>query len=72
MRTFLASNQVALDSLDAVDLSADARENQRNILSANIKFMDACLSKGSYTFADIQQYAQEVKPLLARNVWLGA
>ena len=72
MRTFLASNQVALDSLDAVDLSADARENQRNILSANIKFMDACLSKGSYTFADIQQDAQEVKPLLARNVWLGA
>jgi hypothetical protein len=72
MRTFRASNHAALDSLDALDLSADARENQRKVLSANITFMDARLSKGSYTFADIQQYAQKVKPFLARDVWLGA
>jgi hypothetical protein len=72
MRAFRASNQTALDSLDAIDLSADARENQRKILKGNLKFMDLCLSKGSYTFADIQQYAQEVKPYLAKDVWLGA
>ncbi len=72
MRAFRASNQTALDSLGAIDISADARENQRKVLKGNIKFMDACLSKGSYTFADIQQYAQEVKPYLAKNVWLGA
>src|SRR5271156_4004708 len=59
MRAFRASNQTALDSLDAVDLSAEARENQRKVIASNIKFMDACLSKGSYTFADIQQYADE-------------
>ena len=72
MRAFRASNQTALDSLDAIDLSADARESQRKILKGNLKFMDLCLSKGSYTFADIQQYAQEVKPYLAKDVWLGA
>jgi hypothetical protein len=72
MRAFRASNQTGLDSLDTLDLKADARENQRKILNGNLKFMDACLSKGSYTFADIQQYAQEVKPFLAENVWLGA
>jgi hypothetical protein len=72
MRAFRASNQTALDSLGAIDISADARENQRKVLKSNIKFMDACLSKGSYTFADLQQYAQEVKPYLAKNVWLGA
>ncbi|MDO8432464.1 MAG: hypothetical protein Q7S58_08660 [Candidatus Binatus sp.] len=72
MRAFRASSQTALESLDALDLKADARENQRKILSGNLKFMDACLSKGKYTFADIQQYAQEVKPFLAENVWLGA
>jgi hypothetical protein len=72
MRTFRSSNQTALDSLDAIDLTADARENQRKILSANIKFMDGCLSRGSYTFADIQQYAGEARPFLAQNVWLGA
>jgi hypothetical protein len=72
MRAFRTTSQTAIDSLDAIDLDADARENQRKVLSSNIKFMDACLSKGSYTFADIQQYANEVKPYLAHNVWLGA
>jgi hypothetical protein len=72
MRAFRATSQTAIESLDGVDLEADARENQRKVLSANNKFMDACLAKGSYTFADIQQYAVEVRPLLAHNVWLGA
>jgi hypothetical protein len=72
MRAFRASSQTALDSLDAIDISADARANQRKVLTSNLKFMDACLSKGSYTFADLQQYAQEVKPSLAKDVWLGA
>ncbi len=72
MRAFRASNQTALDSLDAVDLSAEARENQRKVIASNIKFMDACLSKGSYTFADIQQYADEVKPWLQKNITWGA
>jgi hypothetical protein len=72
MRSFRSTSQTAIDSLGDVDLEADARENQRKVLNANNKFMDACLAKGSYTFADIQQYAEEVKPLLAHNVWLGA
>jgi hypothetical protein len=72
MRAFRASNQTALDSFDAIDISADAREVQRKILQGNLKFMDACLSQGSYTFADIQQYAREVKPYLAKDIWLGA
>jgi len=72
MRTFRAANQTVLDSLDTLDLNAEARENQRNVLTSNIKFMDACLSKGSYTFADIQQYAAEVKPYLQKNITWGA
>ena len=72
MRTLRTTSQTAIDSLDALDLPADARETQRKILAANNRFMDACLSKASYTFADIQHYAKDVEPLLARNVWLGA
>ena len=72
MRAFRTTSQTAIDSLDGLDLDADARENQRKVLSSNIKFIDACLNKGSYTFADIQQYANEVKPYLTHNVWLGA
>ena len=58
MTAFRAANQSALETLDQVDLSAEGREKQKSILSGNIKFMDACLSKGSYTFADIQGWAQ--------------
>ena len=71
MRAFRASNQTALDSLDRIDISGDARNNQHQILNSNLKFMDACLGKGSYTFVDIQQYAKEVRPYLAKDVWLG-
>ena len=58
--------------MDSIDLSADARDIQHKILEGNINFMDACLRKGSYTFADIQQYAQQERPYLARDIWLGA
>jgi hypothetical protein len=73
MMGFRAANQAALDSLDSADLDAEHRDNQREVLSRNIKFMDACLSKGTYTFADIQQYAKDVKPYLQKNIgWAAA
>src|ERR1700731_910912 len=38
MVAFRAANQTALDSVDALDIPADARANQRTILQANLKF----------------------------------
>lgn len=72
MRVFRAANQAALDSLDTTDLSPEIRENQANVLKANIRFMDRALSQGTYTFADIQAYAGEVKPFLQKNITWGA
>src|SRR5271163_4386911 len=72
MRGFRDANQVALDSLEKVDLSAEARENQANVLKGNLKFMDACLKNGTYTFTDIQNYAADVKPYLQKNIHWGA
>ncbi|MGC1340902.1 MAG: hypothetical protein WA854_01155 [Candidatus Binataceae bacterium] len=72
MRVFRAANQAALDSLNATDLSPEARENQANVLKSNIKFMDAALNKDTYTFADIQNYTREVKPFLQQNITWGA
>src|SRR5260370_42274182 len=68
MVAFRAANQTALDSIDTMDMSADERANQRTILRGNIKFMDACISKGTYTFAEIRAYAHEERPYLAKNV----
>ena len=72
MAAFRQSNQIALDSLDGLDLTEEARANQREVLKANIKFMDAASSKGTYTFAAIQQYALQVKPYLLKNISWGA
>jgi hypothetical protein len=68
MRGFRAANQSALATLDASGLPAESRANQAAILSRNIKFMDDCLSKGTYTFAGIQRYTQSVKPFLQKNI----
>lgn len=68
MRVFRTANQSALETLGAVALSAEAGENQAKVLRSNIKFMDACLSRGDYSFADLQQYAREVKPYLQKNI----
>jgi hypothetical protein len=72
MRAFRAANQSALDTLDSAELSTESRGNQANVLKRNIKFMDTCLSKGTYTFADVQRYTQEVKPFLQKNINWGA
>lgn len=72
MAAFRAANQTALGTIDTTDLSPDWRQNEINVLKANIKFMDECLSRGTYSFADIQKYAQEVKPFLQKNIHWGA
>jgi hypothetical protein len=72
MLSYRTANQTALDSLDTLDISSEARESLRNVLKGNLDFMDACLSKGTYTFADLQQFTQNVKPHLQKNIWLAA
>lgn len=72
MASYRTTNQTALDSLDALDISNEVRDNLRNILHGNLKFMDACLNKGSFTYEDLKQYTQEVKPFLAKNIWWDA
>lgn len=72
MSAFRAANRSALDALGSSGVPADWRENEANVLKGNIKFMDSCLTKGSYTFADIQNYTKEVKPFLQNNVHWGA
>jgi hypothetical protein len=72
MAAFRAANQTALGTIDTTDLSPDWRQNEINVLKANIKFMDECMSHGTYSFADTQKYAQEVKPFLQKNIHWGA
>ena len=54
-----------------LDLGADARENQRKVLAGNIKFMDACLSKGTYIFRRHPAIRAGSKALSAEKYHLG-
>jgi hypothetical protein len=72
MISYKAANQAALAGLDALDVSNDIRDTLRKNLEGNIAFMNACLTKGTYTFADLQQFTQKVKPYLVKNIWVGA
>jgi len=72
MISYRTANQTALESLDALDISSDMRANLHNILNSNIKFMDACLTKGTFTYADLKQYTQELKPYLQKSIWWDA
>ena len=60
--------QSALDGLDAVDMQADWRPNNRSILQNNIAFMDACLKNNTITADALQEFAKKQSPLLKKNI----
>ena len=62
MQAYRSRMQSALDGLDASDMQADWRANNRSILQNNIAFMDGCLAKGAITFADLQAFAKKQAP----------
>ena len=68
MQAYRSRMQSALDGLDASDMQADWRANNRSILQNNIAFMDGCLTKGAITFADLQAFSKQQGPLLKENV----
>jgi len=72
MRAFRAANQTALDTIGEAQLNPAWRDNEASVLKTNIAFMDAALKKGSYTFADIQNYTATEKPFLEKTIHWGA
>ena len=60
--------QSALDGLDAIEMAADWRANNRMILQNNIAFMDDCVAKGAIAPAAFQEFAKKQGPLLKKNI----
>lgn len=58
----------ALEGLDATDMPAAWRDNNRSILQANIAFMDACLQGKVVSYAALKAFSTRQAPLLAHNV----
>jgi hypothetical protein len=70
MRAFRAQNQTALDGLDALDLSKEDRDALAGILKRNVAFMDRCLERGTYTYAELEEFARGQKPFLTQSTWI--
>src|SRR5215471_7530700 len=56
--------RTALDSLDQTEMREDWRGDMRDILAADIAFIDECLKKGVISFAVLQEFAQRQGPKL--------
>ncbi len=61
-------DQSALDTVDALPMQADWRDNNRSILQNNGAFMDDCVAKGAISYAALQEFSKKQAPLLKRNV----
>jgi hypothetical protein len=68
MLAYRSRMKSALESLDAVPMPGEWRENNRAILENNIAFMDACLAKGAISSASLAPFTQKQEAYLKRNV----
>jgi hypothetical protein len=64
---YRANLQEALGRLDAIDLTAEQRSVLRDIITRNIAFLDACLSKGTFTYAELEAFARGLRPLIGKT-----
>lgn len=69
---YRAQNQTALDSLNALDISADDRSLLRTILERNLAFMDQCLSAGTYTYEEFEKYIRGTTPFSVKTIGIGS
>jgi hypothetical protein len=72
LRAYRTENQTALDSLTSLDLSEDDRGVLRAILERNLKFMDDCLAKGTYTYEGLEQFIRGCAPFSAKTIGMAA
>jgi hypothetical protein len=68
MTAYRSRMQSALGSVDAAELPAEWRANNRAILQNNIAFMDGCLAKDAVSQVDLNAFGKGQAPYLAKNV----
>lgn len=69
---YRTQNQTALESLDALDVSDEDRAVLCTILQNNVAFMDACLSRGGYTYEDVEKYIRDTVPHSVKTIGIGS
>jgi hypothetical protein len=72
MQSYRAQSHTAYDSLHSLDMSSDDREVLASILKHNIAFMDECLSKGTFTYAELEKFTHDLMPYIPKAIAIGA
>ncbi len=70
MRVYRQQCQSALDGLHALDFSAEDKGTLRAILEHTLAFHDACLSKGTFTYEDLENYTEGLRAHLPKAMWI--
>ena len=68
MQTFRTRCQTALESLDALELSAADRSVLETLLRANLEFMDECLKSGTFTTALLEKFTHACAPYFGKTI----
>jgi hypothetical protein len=72
LQLYRAQHQIAFDSLAALDVSAENRAVLHAILERNIKFMDECLTRKTFTFEAIQAFIRDCAPYSIKTIGIAA
>jgi hypothetical protein len=72
LEMYRTQNQTALNGLGALDISEEARSILREILQRNLAFMDECLTKGGYSYSDVEKYIRDTVPHSIKTIGIGS
>lgn len=72
LQAYRTQNQTALESLAALDMSADDRAVLHAILERNLAFMDECLTAGTYTYESVEKFIRGCTPFSIKTIGIGS
>lgn len=68
LKAYRTNVQIAIDSLDALEVQPEVRNLFGDTLKQIATFMDNCIKNGTYTYKEIQSFGQNIKPDLAKLI----
>jgi hypothetical protein len=72
LQVYRTQNQLALDSLAILEITEDERAVLRAILERNLRFMDECLTRGTFTYEGLEKYIRGVAPYSVKTIGIAA
>jgi hypothetical protein len=72
MQVFRTRCQIALESLEGLDISADDRALLETILKGNLAFMEECLKAGTFTTEQVEKFARDSARNFGKTIGIAA